>query len=310
MPELPEVETARRLIEQSLIGAAVSAVELRLPKMLRFSDFATPDILIGRRLEGARRRAKVLILDWSGDLAMLVHLKLSGQVSIHNGVTRQTAGHPIPDPAGPYPHKSTHLSIDFDNGATLHISDLRQFGWVRIMPATSVDPFLATQSFGPEGIGAGGLDADQLARGLARRSIPVKLALLDQKVVAGIGNIYVDEALHRAKIHPLTPANRVPAEIVPTLLDAIRWALETGLAQGGAKIVHNKAYPIDGFPEVHARKGEVCPVCGDTIVKIRAGPRGTYLCPTCQPESTAGNRSPRQSAARTPPAAPRRRRGP
>ena len=305
MPELPEVETARRLIEQQLVGATVVSAELRLAKLLRFSDFPALDILIGRRLEAARRRAKLLILDWSLDLSMLVHLKLSGQVSIHNDNGRFSAGHPVPDPAGPYPHKSTHLSLEFDSGATLHLSDVRQFGWVRLMPAASVDPFIASQLFGPEGIGDGGIDAKQLATSLARRSIPIKLALLDQKLVAGIGNIYVDEALHRARIHPLTPANSLSRPKVSALLDAIQWALETGVQQGGARIIHNKAHPIDGFPEVHARKGEDCPVCGDTIVKIKVGPRGTYLCPTCQRAPRAGSRSSRQSGGRTQPAVPR-----
>jgi formamidopyrimidine-DNA glycosylase len=282
MPELPEVETARRIIESTVVGARVVGTELRLAKMLRFSDFPDTDILVDHRLVAARRRAKILILDWSDDLALLTHLKLSGQVSMHNGEKRLTAGHPVPDPTGLYPHKSTHLSLKFDNGWTLHLSDLRQFGWVRIMAAGSVDSFIAAQLFGPEAIGLDGVTATQLSATLARRSIPIKLALLDQKVVAGIGNIYVDEALHRARIHPMTPANQVTADVMPDLVLAIQWALETGLQQGGAKIIHNKAYPIDGFPEVHARKGERCPVCGDEIIKIKVGPRGTYLCPTCQ----------------------------
>ena len=284
MPELPEVETARRIIESTVVGAQVVGTELRLAKMLRFSDFPNTDILIDHRLVAARRRAKILILDWSDDLALLAHLKLSGQVSMHNGEKRLTAGHPVPDPAGLYPHKSTHLSLNFDNGWILHLSDIRQFGWVRIMASSSVDSFISAQLFGPEAIGLDGVTAAQLSATLAHRSIPIKLALLDQKVVAGIGNIYVDEALHRARIHPMTPANQVTADVMQDLVLAIQWALETGLQQGGAKIIHNKAYPIDGFPEVHARKGERCPVCGDEIIKIKVGPRGTYLCPTCQPD--------------------------
>ena len=284
MPELPEVETARRIIESTLVGATLVATEVRLPKMLRFSEIPETDVLIGQQLLAARRRAKVLITDWSGDLAMLVHLKLSGQVSVQNGVHRLTAGHPIPDPAGPYPHKTTHLSFMFDTGWTLHLSDVRQFGWVRIMPADAVARFISAQSFGPEAIGEEGIRVEQLGAALARRSIPVKLALLDQKLVSGIGNIYVDEALHRARIHPLTPAREIHPEQLPDLVAAIQWAIETGVAQGGARIIHNKAYPVDGFPEVHARKGEACPVCGDEIIKIKVGPRGTYLCPTCQPE--------------------------
>jgi formamidopyrimidine-DNA glycosylase len=284
MPELPEVETARRIIESTLGGAHLIATEVRLPKMLRYSDLPDIDVLLGKRLIATRRRAKVLITDWSEDLAMLLHLKLSGQISLQRDGERRTAGHPVPDPSGPYPHKTTHITFEFDTGWMLHLSDVRQFGWVRIMPADAVDGFIAAQSFGPEAVGPNGITAEQLGASLARRSIPVKLALLDQSVVAGIGNIYVDEALHRARIHPLTQAKSVPQELLPTLVDAIRWAIGTGIEQGGARIIHNKAYPIDGFPEVHARQGEQCPVCGDEIIKIRVGQRGTYLCPTCQPE--------------------------
>jgi len=284
MPELPEVETARRIIESTLVGAHLIATEVRLPKMLRYSVLPDIDVLLGMQLLSVRRRAKVLITDWSHDLAMLFHLKLSGQVSLQRDGERRTAGHPVPNPDGPYPHKTTHISFDFDSGWTLHLSDVRQFGWIRIMPAGAVDGFIAAQSFGPEAVGPNGITAEQLAASLARRSIPIKLALLDQTVVAGIGNIYVDEALHRARIHPMTPAKAVPQEELPTLVDAIQWAIGKGIEQGGAKIIHNKAYPIDGFPEVHARKGEACPVCGDEIIKIKVGQRGTYLCPTCQPE--------------------------
>jgi formamidopyrimidine-DNA glycosylase len=126
------------------------------------------------------------------------------------------------------------------------------------------------------------LSVDDLAAKLARRSVPIKTVLLDQKVIAGIGNIYVDEALHEARIHPATPANAIPADRLPDLLAAIQWSINAGIAIGGARIVNNKATPIDGFPEVHARAGEACPICGDTIVKIRVGQRGTYFCPTCQ----------------------------
>lgn len=286
MPELPEVETARRIIEKTVVHASLVEATVRLPKMLRYSPIPDINVLVGESLNGARRRAKVLMLDWSNHLAMLIHLKLSGQVSAQRLDVRDTAGHPYPDPLGEFPHKTTHVSLLFDNDYALHLSDLRQFGWIRIMAADDVDPFLDGQSFGPEANGPDGITAEQLYVKLTRRGISIKLALLDQTVVAGIGNIYVDEALHRAKIHPATPSNMIPEAAMPSLIEAIRWAIETGIDQGGAKIVHNKAYPIDGFPEVHARAGEACPVCGDTVIKIRVGQRGTYLCPTCQPAQT------------------------
>jgi formamidopyrimidine-DNA glycosylase len=283
MPELPEVETARRIIEQSVVGARLTAIEVRLPKMLRISPIQEPDTLLNATLLAARRRAKVLILPWSNGLTTLIHLKLSGQVSAQRNDERHTAGHPYPDPLGVYPHKTTHISLTFDNGWDLHISDLRQFGWFQIVLDDQVEQFLAAQSFGPEANELSGTLTDQFATKLGRRSVPIKTVLLDQKVIAGVGNIYVDEALHRAKIHPATPANAIRSDQLPGLLAAIKWSIDSGIAIGGAKIINNKATMINGFPEVHARAGEACPVCGDTIVKIRVGQRGTYFCPTCQP---------------------------
>lgn len=286
MPELPEVETARRIIEQRLVGASLVSIELRLLKLLRYSDLPDLSILVGDQLESARRRGKILVIDWSGDWSTLFHLKLSGQISIHVDRDRWHAGHPFPDPTGNYPQKSTHLTMIFTDGRLLHLSDLRQFGWIRLMPTSGVERFLERQRLGPEAVGPEAFTVNQLGSALARRSIPIKLALLDQSVVSGIGNIYVDEALHRARVHPMTPANQLPPTTFPQLVAAIRWAIETGIEQGGAKVISNKAYPVDGFPEVHARKGEPCPVCGGTVIKIRVGQRGTYLCPTCQPEPT------------------------
>ena len=173
MPELPEVETARRIIESTLVGAHLISIEVRLPKMLRYSDLPDIEVLLGKELRSARRRAKLLITDWSDDLAMLVHLKLSGQVSVQRNGERRTAGHPVPDPDGPYPHKATHISLEFETGWTLHLSDVRQFGWIRIMPAGAVENFIDAQSFGPEAVGPGGVPPDQLGASLARRSIPV-----------------------------------------------------------------------------------------------------------------------------------------
>ena len=286
MPELPEVETARRIIEQRLVGASLVAIELRLPKLLRYSDVSDLSALVGNKLLAARRRGKILVLDWSGAWSTVFHLKLSGQISVHVGEDRWHAGHPHPDPAGMYPHKSTHMSLSFSEDRLLHFSDIRQFGWLRLMPTGEVEGFLDRQEFGPEAVGPDAITAMQLAGRLSRRRIPIKLALLDQSVVAGIGNIYVDEALHRARIHPMTPANAIQEADQSRLVEAIRWAIKTGISQGGAKIINNKAQPLDGFPEVHAREGEACPVCGDAVVKMRVGQRGTYLCPTCQPEPT------------------------
>jgi formamidopyrimidine-DNA glycosylase len=292
MPELPEVETTRRIVERTLTGRTVSAVLVRLPKLLRDSPIPTLEPLVGQTVLGARRRAKVLVIEFTASLSLMIHFKLAGQLAVHlpDGF-RDHAGHPTPDPAGSYPHKATHIEFHFTDGAICYFSDVRQFGWLRLLPADDVQAALDAFHFGPEAFGETRMSTAELAARLARRGIPVKLALLDQQVIAGIGNIYVDEALHRAKIHPVTPARDLSIGQVETLNQAIAWALEIGIEQGGAKIRHNKAYPIDGFPEVHARVGEACPICGTTIEKIRVGARGTYFCPTCQPPPVIANRA-------------------
>jgi formamidopyrimidine-DNA glycosylase len=189
----------------------------------------------------------------------------------------------VPLPTGPYPHKATHAVFGFRDGTVLYHSDVRQFGWLRLLPSAEVGAALAAFGFGPEGVGAGAIAAEDLGRRLGRRRAPLKLVLLDQATVAGLGNIYVDEALHRASLHPARPANGLePAELA-RLHEAIGWSLERGIEQGGATIVHNRAFPRDGFPAVHALAGEPCATCGGQITKIRVGGRGTYLCPTCQP---------------------------
>ena len=287
MPELPEVETVRRGIERHLTGLTVASVQVRLPKLLRDSPLPDAQILVGERVLGARRRAKVLVVDFSSDLSLLLHFKLAGQwaIVLPDGM-RVIAGHPVPAPDGPYPHKSTHAEIHFTDGTIVYYSDIRQFGWWRLMPTSGVEDAIAAFGFGPEGLGDQ-LDADALSSVMTRRGIPIKTLLLDQTYIAGLGNIYVDEALHSARVHPARPAKTLNEHERLATLAAIPWALEEGLKQGGAKIIHSRAFPIENFPAVHGREGEPCFRCGTTIEKTRVGQRGTYFCPTCQPVTSS-----------------------
>ena len=288
MPELPEVETIRRIVARELTGLALRRVDLTLPKLVRDSPLPDLDLLVGRVVRGADRRAKVLVTHWSGGLSVLTHFKLAGQLAVMKPDGRRiVAGHPVPRPDGIYPHKATHLTFQFADGTIVYYSDIRQFGWWRLMATDAVAPALAAFRFGPEGTGGLGLDRDELAGRLQRRRMAVKQVLLDQRVVAGLGNIYVDEALHRARIHPGRAANSIAGEELSALHEAIGWALERGIEQGGAAIRAGKAYPRDGFPAVHGRKDEPCAVCATAIVKMTLGGRGTYVCPVCQPEPVA-----------------------
>lgn len=270
-------------MERELTGLRVTEVDLRLPKLFRDSEIPDPAAIIDRRVVGARRRAKVLSIDFDGDLSLLVHFKLAGQLAIFRpDGSRSVAGHPVPKPDGPYPHSTTHFDLRFDDGTIAYFSDVRQFGWYRLMPTDHVAAAIDAFRFGPEGTGPAAITDRELFAALQRRSIPVKQAILDQSVVAGVGNIYADEALFDARIHPMQPANSLSPPLVSRLRRSISWALEMGIAQGGARIIHQRAYPIDGFPAVHGREGEPCVRCGGKIQKITVATRGTYLCPKCQ----------------------------
>jgi formamidopyrimidine-DNA glycosylase len=301
VPELPEVDTVRRNVEAALVGRALISVSCTLPKLLRDSPIPDFDVLVGHRLVSARRRAKVLEIAFDNDLSMLIHLKLAGQFAIlRSDGTRLVAGHPVPSPTGPYPHKTTHVTLTFDDGSIAYLSDVRQFGWVRIMPSADVATALETFGFGPEANAI--LDQLALGRVFARRGIPVKTLLLDQTFIAGLGNIYVDEVLFRAGVHPARTANKLAEGQRRAILDAIGPVIAEGIRQGGATIIRQRAIPDGNFPAVHGREGEACFNCGTPVLKTRIGGRGTYFCPTCQkpPRATrAGVASGRASSGTT-----------
>lgn len=293
MPELPEVETVRRIVETYLRGKMVERIDLRLPKVLRDSPMPDPGVLVGATVIGARRRAKVLAIDFSNDVSLMLHFKLAGQwaVLLPDG-ERVVAGHPVPVPDGDYPHKSTHADLVFTDGTVVHYSDIRQFGWWRIMPSADVQAAFDAFGFGPEAVGAE-LDAAALVLGMGRRGIPIKTLLLDQSFIAGLGNIYVDEVLYRARVNPAAPANSLSVQKRKAIIAEIPWVLEQGIAQGGVKIVHSIAYPIGDFPAIHGREGLPCNRCGNPIRKIRVGARGTYYCPNCQRMPRGSSKAPK-----------------
>lgn len=272
-------------MQEHLLGLRCTEVDVRLPKLLRFSQIPDLDELVGRVVLGARRRAKILTVEFSGELSLMIHFKLAGQFAVlRPDGTRAVAGHPVPKPDAPYPHRATHIDFAFDDGTLAYYSDVRQFGWLRLLPTSMVPTELERFQFGPEAT-PGGFDGAYLHDRLRRRRIPVKLALLDQKVLAGLGNIYVDEALFAAHIDPSRLSNNLSDEEIATLSETIPIAIVEGIKQGGATIINHRAYPIDGFPAVHGRAGEPCVRCGQTIEKTRIGSRGTYFCRWCQPSS-------------------------
>ncbi|MFN8535074.1 MAG: DNA-formamidopyrimidine glycosylase family protein [Dehalococcoidia bacterium] len=285
MPELPEVETIRRGLATRIGGLAISEVDLRLTKLFVLGDAAS---LLGKRIAGLRRVAKFLIWDFEDGWSLVLHLNLSGQI-VHDRLDgdRFAGGHPIPAFDAPLPHKTTRLILSFDDGSTLFLSDVRTFANVRLLPGPEADAYLAAQRRGPDALLAEIEPAQFAERLMARRGMALKPLLLDQGFLAGIGNIYADESLHAARLHPLRRAGTVDADEAAALWRSIQAVLSLAVSNGVAAVLNGKAAPGAVLPRVHARRGEPCPDCATPIEKIVVGQRSTYFCPACQPAPPA-----------------------
>lgn len=284
MPELPEVEAARRGIAEQLARHAIETIDLRLPKLFASPPGLSADSLVGRTILGVRRHGKYLTLDF-GDLSAVVHLKLSGQIVARGeGIPGFAAGHPVPAYDAPLPHKSTHLIVTFSHRASMYLTDIRHFARVQLMPSGDIDAYLAKLKLGVDAIAPDFTESLFHERLRRRSAARLKPLLLDQTFVAGLGNIYVDEALHRARLHPERLARTLSDDEIVRLFDAIVATMDIAVPIGGAHILNGKAGTESGaFPFVHGRRDMPCHVCGATIIKERVNQRGTYRCPVCQP---------------------------
>jgi formamidopyrimidine-DNA glycosylase len=187
----------------------------------------------------------------------------------------------VPKWGTPLPHKATHVVFHLDDGSVVYLTDIRQFARLALMPDLALSDFLKRQRIGPEPLSRR-FTARELGDRLARRGIPLKTALLDQSVVGGIGNIYTDEALWKARLHPRRVASSLSAEEMRRLHRAIRGVLDYAVREGVAFVPQGKAISDRAFPYVHGRAGTPCPRCRTIIDKERVGGRGTHFCPTCQ----------------------------
>ncbi|HEY3970708.1 MAG TPA: bifunctional DNA-formamidopyrimidine glycosylase/DNA-(apurinic or apyrimidinic site) lyase [Solirubrobacteraceae bacterium] len=276
MPELPEVETIRRQLAPLVEGRTLERVQVLDERWCRpLAPGEMTDALEGRRVEELGRRGKYLLWGLSEDVYLAQHLRMTGTVLCD------------PDPA------QTHVRvrIELDDGTRLTIVDPRRFGTGELLLGDE-----ALEAFFAARLGLEPLDerfsAEHL-RTLARgRTAPIKAFLLDQRRVAGVGNIYADEALHRAGIHPRRATGSLSADQYERLREAVVWALEAGIEARGATI--DDFRHVDGVWgsfqdrfQVHRREGEPCASCGTTIVKMVVAGRGTYVCETCQPRPRA-----------------------
>jgi formamidopyrimidine-DNA glycosylase len=284
MPELPEVETLRRDLEQTIVGRRFEGIDVTLPKLFVGLENLRIEDLLGRRIEALRRRAKFLLFDLSGGLALVFHLRMSGQL-VHrsaDGAALAMGGHPVPSFGAPLPHKATHAAFFFEDGSALYLTDIRQFGRIWLMPASMLDEFLERTRLGPEPLAEEFTEGELRARLERRRRAALKPLLLDQTFIGGLGNIYADEIAYEAKLSPLAVVGELSADGVADLHRAVRSVLLHAVTNGVADILNGRANPDRDFPRVHGRAGQSCPRCRATIVKTRVAGRGTYTCPSCQ----------------------------
>ena len=320
MPELPEVETVRRGLAELLPGRVVArTVVFDSPKSFPNAPADVEQFLHGARVMAVRRRAKVLMIDLDTHYSLVVHLKMTGQLvfrqnSRHNArvspkksrgprkvaqdfsadtareVDDFAGGHPNDSLVGELPDRSTRVQIDFTDGSRLFFNDQRKFGWVKLLPTDGVKNLPFMQKVGPEPLDPQTRAEDFIQRIRRRQNSMIKPAFLDQAVIAGVGNIYADEALWAAQIHPQTRVKNISDQQLNTLFNELRQILQLSIDQGGST---DKNY-VDAegrkgnyltFAHVFRREGQACHRHPDQeVIKLKVAGRGTHICPVCQVE--------------------------
>jgi formamidopyrimidine-DNA glycosylase len=278
MPELPEVETVRRQLEPVLLGRRVDRVRIDDPRLVRpYEPAEVAAELEGERIAAVERRGKYLVVRFESGRVLLIHLRMTGSL-LH------ASNGSLPDD----PHR--RAVVNLDDGSDVAYRDVRRFGtWLLLEPGEA-EPYLAAR------VGEEPLDAlftaARLGERLASRRTSLKAALLDQRTLAGLGNIYVDEALWRARLNPLRPAAGLDRNELRRLHRAIRAALEHGLARQGStlrdyRLPDGSGGTMQNEFRVYGRRDEPCDRCGTPIARTQVAGRTTWFCPTCQPEDPA-----------------------
>ena len=306
MPELPEVETVRRGLHKLIIGRTIKSVVHDAPKSFPNATADVERFLIHALVTDVRRRAKVLLIDLSTNHTLVIHLKMTGQLvfikfkdgrapllnpvyGARAGVSEERfgAGHPNDSLIGDLPDRSTRVTLEFTDGSALFFNDQRKFGWMKLLPTLEVPNIDFMKKVGPEPLEDDFTPAAFASRFTRRPNTSIKAALLDQTVVAGVGNIYADESLWGAKIHP----KRLVATITPhefhQLYGELRSVMNLAIEKGGSTDknyvnAEGKRGSYMDFARVFRREGQACPRCGAIIIKTKVAGRGTHICPSCQ----------------------------
>ncbi|PRY19463.1 DNA-(apurinic or apyrimidinic site) lyase [Aliiruegeria haliotis] len=282
MPELPEVETVRLGLEPVMAGHRLERVQVRRPDLRWPFPDRMQERLTGREVLCLRRRSKYILVDLDGGETLLIHLGMSGRVTIFGqvpGVFHQQIR---------ALEKHDHVVFDLSSGARVTFNDARRFGAMDLLETESAERHPLLAALGPEPLD-NSFDAPYLFEALRRRRSPIKAGLLDQRVVAGLGNIYVCEVLHRSGVAPTRNCNRIAEKCVSSLVPTIRDVLTEAIAAGGSSLRdHRRANGDLGYFQhafqVYGREGATClvPGCGGTIERIVQSGRSTFYCPQCQ----------------------------
>jgi formamidopyrimidine-DNA glycosylase len=286
MPELPEVETVRRGLHELIIGKQFHEVIHDTPKSFPNAPADVRAFLIGATVTGIRRRAKVLLIDLSSQYTLVIHLKMTGQM-VFRGESVFGAGHPNDSLIGELPDRSTRVTMTFTDGSHLYFNDQRKFGWVKLIPTLEVPNIDFMKKVGPEPLEADFTPNEFAQRFQRRAKTSIKAAILDQTVVAGVGNIYADESLWGAKIHPQRLVGSITPAEFETLYSELRAVMNLAIEKGGSTDknyvnAEGRRGSYMDFARVFRREGLECPRCGTTIIKFKAAGRGTHICPHCQ----------------------------
>lgn len=280
MPELPEVETIVRRLRGLVVGKIIARVTVFRPK----SFIGDPVQLVGLPILDLTRRAKLIRFHLPNQQNILVHLKMTGQLIYIDDTTRVGGGHPTADWVRALPSAYTRVHIDFTDGAHLFFNDQRVFGWLRMFTDDEVAQELA--KLGPDANDPD-LTLPYFAHKITSRKLPIKPLIMDNSIIAGVGNIYACDALNLARLNPWRPGNSLTSEEVQSLFDSIRQVIARGIELKGATVQHFSH--VDGFSgsyqleaRVYGRLGQNCYNCGMVIGKKKLAGRGTYYCAQCQ----------------------------
>ncbi|WP_155973357.1 DNA-formamidopyrimidine glycosylase [Streptococcus ruminantium] len=271
MPELPEVETVRRGLNRLVKGKTIQKVEVVYAPMVKTGVDRFCQDLVGQVIMDVQRRGKYLLI-YLTDFVLISHLRMEGK---YNFFQKQ-----VPT------NKHFHAFFTFTDDSTLVYQDVRKFGTMELLQEKNLSAYFASRKIGPEPTEEDFHLAEFTAK-LARSKKPIKSHLLDQSLVAGLGNIYADEVLFRAQVHPAQVSHSLSANQITALRQATIEVLQLGIEKGGSTIrTYKNALGMDGsmqdYLQVYGKTGQACPCCQEKIVKIQLGGRGTHFCPRCQ----------------------------